>query len=84
VDSVKLGKNGQIAIPRAVLKRLALVGNETLLLDVTADGAIRLRPAALLPLEMYSNARIQEFEAATEVDDDTRRAVAERLSNDAR
>jgi AbrB family looped-hinge helix DNA binding protein len=80
VESVKLGKNGQIAIPRAVMKRLALTGNETLLLDVTEDGAIRLRPAAVLPLEMYSDARIHEFESATEVDDATRRAVAERLA----
>lgn len=80
MDSVKLGRNGQIAIPRAVMKRLALKGDETLLLDVTEDGAIRLRPAAVLPIELYSEARVREFEAATEVDDATRAAVARRVA----
>ena len=80
MDSVKLGRNGQIAIPRAVMKRLALKGDETLLLDVTDDGATRLRPAAVLPVEMYSDARIQELEDATAVDEATRAAVARRLA----
>lgn len=80
MDSVKLGRNGQIAIPRAVMKRLALKGDETLLLDVTDDGAIRLRPAVVLPVEMYSDARIREFEDATSVDESTRAAVARRLA----
>lgn len=80
MDSVKLGRNGQIAIPRAVMKRLALKGDETLLLDVTDDGVIRLRLAAVLPLEMYSDTRIREFEDTTVVDDATRAAVARRLA----
>ena len=84
MDSVKLGRNGQIAIPRAVMKRLALKGDETLLLDVTDDGAIRLRPAAVRPIEMYSEARIREFEEATAVDKSTRTAVARRLARPAR
>ena len=80
MDTVKLGRNGQIAIPRAVMKRLALKGDETLLLDVTDDGAIRLRPAAVLPIELYSEARVREFEEGTQVDDATRAAVARRLA----
>ena len=84
MDSVKLGRNGQIAIPRAVMKRLALTGDETLLLDVMDDGAIRLRPAAVLPIEIYSDERIREFEEMTEVDDATREAVARRMAAAAR
>ncbi len=80
MDSVKLGRNGQIAIPRAVMKRLALKGDETLLLEVTDDGAIKLRPAAVLPIEIYSEARVREFDEATQVDEATRAAVARRLA----
>jgi AbrB family looped-hinge helix DNA binding protein len=80
MDSVKLGRNGQIAIPRAVMKRLALKGDETLLLDVTDDGAIRLRPAAVLPIELYSEARVREFEETTQADEATRSLVARRLA----
>jgi AbrB family looped-hinge helix DNA binding protein len=80
MDAVKLGKNGQIAIPREVMKRLHLRGEETLLLDVAEDGSIRLRPAAVLPIESYSAARVEEFEAATAVDEATRARVRARLA----
>jgi AbrB family looped-hinge helix DNA binding protein len=79
MDTVKLGRNGQLSLPRAVMKRLHLQGNETLLLDVSDDGVIRLRPAAVLPIEMYTPERIAEFERESEVDDDTRTAVREAL-----
>jgi AbrB family looped-hinge helix DNA binding protein len=80
MEAIKLGKNGQIAIPRAVMKRLNLKGDETLLLDVSDDGIIRLRPAAVLPIEVYSPARIREFESETTVDEATRNRVKDRLS----
>ena len=79
MDAVKLGKNGQVAIPRAVMKRLNLKGDETLLLDVSDDGSIRLRPAAIFPVEIYSDDRIREFESATTVDAATRARVKARL-----
>lgn len=75
METVKLGRNGQLSLPRAVMKRLHLQGNETLLLDVSEDGTIRLRPAAVLPIEMYTPERIAEFERESAVDEDTRRAV---------
>jgi hypothetical protein len=63
------------------MKRLHLQGNETLLLDVSDDGVIRLRPAAVLPIEMYTSERIAEFERESEVDADTRAAVREALGH---
>jgi hypothetical protein len=57
------------------MKRLHLRGNETLLLDVSDDGVIQLRPAAVLPIEMYTPERIAEFERESGVDVETRRAV---------
>jgi hypothetical protein len=62
------------------MKRLHLQGNETLLLDVSEDGVIRLRPAAVLPIETYTPERIAEFELESAVDEDTRAAVREALS----
>jgi len=75
VDTVRLGRNGQLSLPRSVMKRLHLRGNETLLLDVSEDGVIQLRPAAVLPIEMYTPDRIAEFERESEVDADTRAAA---------
>lgn len=81
MEAIKLGKNGQLAIPRAVMKRLNLKGEETLLLDVSDEGVIQLRPAAVLPIEMYSGARIREFEAETAVDESIRARVRARLTD---
>ena len=80
MDTVKLGRNGQLSLPRAVMERLHLHGNETLLLDVSDDGVIRLRPAAVLPIERYTPQRIEEFERETVVDADTLAAVREALT----
>ena len=79
METVKLGRNGQLSLPRAVMKRLHLKGNETLLLDVTEDGIIRLRPATVLPVEIYTSERVAEFERESEVDAATRSAVRKSL-----
>ncbi len=80
MDTVKLGRNGQLSLPRAVMKRLHLQGNETLLLDVSEDGVIRLRPATVLPIEVYTPERVAEFERESEVDAATRSAVRKATS----
>ena len=41
MNTVKLGRNGQLSLPNAVMKRLHLRGNEILLLDVTDDEVTR-------------------------------------------
>ena len=59
METVKLGKKGQMSIPKGILKRLGLEGDVTLLVDTTPEGAIVLRPAAIYPIEIYSDARIR-------------------------
>jgi AbrB family looped-hinge helix DNA binding protein len=81
MDTVKLGRNGQLSLPRAVMKRLHLQGNETLILDVSDDGVIQLRPAAVLPIELYTPERIVEFEGESAVDEVTRDAVRKALAH---
>lgn len=64
MELVKLGKRGQLSIPRAVLRRLGIVGEQTLLIDTSADGSIVLRQAGVYPLEVYGAERLREFEDA--------------------
>jgi bifunctional DNA-binding transcriptional regulator/antitoxin component of YhaV-PrlF toxin-antitoxin module len=64
MELVKLGKSGQVSIPRAILRRLGIVGEQTLLVDTAADGSIVLRQAGVYPLEIYAEARLSEFEEA--------------------
>jgi AbrB family looped-hinge helix DNA binding protein len=61
MEMVKLGKKGQVSIPKAVLKRVGIAGEVPLLVETTEDGAIVLRQAAVYPVEMYSDNRIDEF-----------------------
>ena len=61
MELVKLGKKGQVSIPKSVLKRVGIDGEAPLLVETTEDGAIVLRQAAVYPVEIYSNARIKEF-----------------------
>ncbi len=61
MEVIKLGKKGQVSIPKAILKRLGLEGETMLLVETTADGGIILRPAGVYPIEMYTEERIKEF-----------------------
>jgi AbrB family looped-hinge helix DNA binding protein len=61
MDMIKLGKKGQVSIPKSVLKRVGITGEVPLLVETTEDGAIVLRQAAVFPIEIYSDARVKEF-----------------------
>ncbi|MDA8107690.1 MAG: AbrB/MazE/SpoVT family DNA-binding domain-containing protein [Betaproteobacteria bacterium] len=67
MDIVKLGKKGQVSLPAGVLRKLGLRGSATLLVEATDDGAVVLRPAAVYPIELFSDARVKEFEEADRI-----------------
>ncbi|MGH8703192.1 MAG: AbrB/MazE/SpoVT family DNA-binding domain-containing protein [Burkholderiales bacterium] len=64
MGTVKLGKKGRLSLPAAVLRKLGLQGAATLIVEATDDGAVILRPAAVYPIELYTDARIKEFDEA--------------------
>ena len=61
MNIVKLGKKGQVSIPKAILRELALQDESMLLVEPTPDGGILLRPAGIYPIERYSDTRLKEF-----------------------
>lgn len=58
---VKLGKKGQVSLPKAILQRAGISGETPLLVDTTDDGAIVLRQVGVYPIEIYSDERIASF-----------------------
>ncbi len=58
---VKLGKKGQVSLPKAILQKAGISGETPLLVDITDDGAIVLRQAGVYPIEIYSDERIASF-----------------------
>ncbi|MCF7984824.1 MAG: AbrB/MazE/SpoVT family DNA-binding domain-containing protein [Thiohalocapsa sp.] len=75
MELVKLGSKGQVTIPRAILRAVGLTGDAPLLVEATPDGAILLRPAAVYPMEIYSEARVAEFEQENAVPADLQARV---------
>jgi AbrB family looped-hinge helix DNA binding protein len=67
MDIVKLGKKGQLSLPAGVLRKLGLEGAATLMVEATDDGAVILRPAVVYPIELYSDARLKEFEKSNQL-----------------
>ena len=61
MNLVKLGKKGQVSIPRSTLRELGIADEQMLTVEATDDGAIVLRPAGVYPLERYDDDRVAEF-----------------------
>ena len=61
LESVTITDRGTLTLPSSVRKSLGITGGQQMLLDVTESGEIILRPATLVPVELYTDARIAEF-----------------------
>jgi AbrB family looped-hinge helix DNA binding protein len=62
MELIKCGKKGQVTIPKDMMDKPDLTGHSPMLVELTDDGAIVLRRAAVVPLETCTDERIAEFE----------------------
>ncbi len=69
METVKIGKKGQLTIPRRILEESGLPTESQVIVESEADGSIRLRPAAIYPIELYSDERVSEFERENQIPD---------------
>ena len=67
MDLVKIGKKGQLTIPKTVLRAAGIPDEAQMMVEATGDGAIVLRQAAVYPIEIYTDNRIAEFEKANAI-----------------
>ena len=63
--TLTLSNRGLITLPAKLRQAFGLKADDQLIAESTPEG-ILLRPAVTLPLELYSQARMQEFEEAEE------------------
>ena len=61
MNMTRMGKKGQVSIPKALLDSLGIEPETVMLVEATEDGSIVLRPAGVYPVEHYSDARVSEF-----------------------
>ncbi len=62
---VTVTSRGVVTLPAGLRRALGIKADDTLIAETTPDG-ILLRPAVTLPLEMYSDRRVLEFDEAEE------------------
>lgn len=67
MELVRIGKKGQLTIPKSILKATGIDQDAQLLVETTEDGAIILRQAAVYPIERYTGKRLAEFEETNSV-----------------
>ena len=60
--TVTLTNRGLITLPAKLRKAMGLKADDQLIAETTSEGLL-LRPAVTLPIELYSPARIREFDA---------------------
>lgn len=75
MELAKIGKKGQLTIPRSVLRAAGITDEARVVLEATADGAIVMRQVAVYPIESYSEARVREFEETNTVPLATERRI---------
>lgn len=56
----RVGKRGTLVIPASLRRRFGLTEGSTVIAEETAEG-ILIRPAATLPIELYTSERRAEF-----------------------
>jgi len=84
MELVKLGKKGQVTIPRSILRKVGIQEEGPLLVSTTENGGILLRPAGVYPIEIYTEERMLEFEQANEVPENLLDQAEERIAKQRR
>lgn len=68
MKTAKIGRRGTLVIPAALRKRLGLEEGDLVVLEEDAEG-LKLRPAAAVPVEIYSTERKASFLLENAVDE---------------
>ena len=69
--TITVTSRGVVTLPLGIRKALGIKADDTLIAETTPDGLL-LRPAVTLPVEIYSDKRIREFD---EAEDDLAQAM---------
>jgi antitoxin PrlF len=56
-------RRGVVTLPAKLRQALGIKADDQLIAETTPDGLL-LRPAVTLPIEMYSDGRVREFDEA--------------------
>lgn len=69
METTKIGKRGTIVIPAGLRRRFGFTEGSLVIAEEQTDGVL-LRPAAAVPIEIYSPERTAEFLLTNAVDEE--------------
>jgi AbrB family looped-hinge helix DNA binding protein len=84
MEVIKLGKKGQVSIPKSILSQLGLPSETLLLVETTQEGGILLQPAGVYPIEVYSQERLEAFAEADQLTVEEAQAITAKLGKSAK
>lgn len=61
--TLSVSQRGVMTLPAKLRRALGIEGDDLLIAETTAEGVL-LRPAIALPVEVYTDRRLEEFQAA--------------------
>lgn len=70
-NGCRVGKRGMVVLPARLRKRFGIAEGSYVVAEEREEG-ILIRPAELMPVEMYSPKRVAEFLLGSAVDDESR------------
>lgn len=79
-DVLTVSSRGQITLPSALRKQLGITPGGAVIVEAV-DGELRLKPAAVFELEVYSDAQIAAWDRADQLSADERRRILECLQH---
>ncbi len=63
---ISVNERGTLTLPREVRDKLGVTGGGHLVVDMDEDGEVILRAGVIMPVEVYSPARVEEFQRMNE------------------
>lgn len=63
---ITVNGRGALTLPKEARDKLGVTRGGQLVVDIDDSGEIVLRPGVIMPLEIYSDARIKEFQEMNE------------------
>lgn len=65
--TISVSERGTLTLPKEARKSLGISQGGQLIIQMDEEGAVTLRAGAVMPLEIYSTARLAEFQKMNEV-----------------
>jgi AbrB family looped-hinge helix DNA binding protein len=77
-EVLTVSSRGQITLPAGMRKKLGITPGGAVIVE-QVDGELRLKPAAVLEIELYSDEQIAAWDQADQLDTSERNYILERL-----